>query len=245
MNEVGMFSKGDLLQSFSSVDEFAGCYFFQHKLPKVVYQYCLKSSDEKDLLVISEGLSDRAFSVEVVEQVPRSLDQGEVIIFNISQNKYGFTHALVLPNTYHGSLKGRLESKRDNLFLCIPIHRCEFSGGESEAEFKEMIRRSIPVFRWDRNVCPKIKVYFDNPGTEAGTDEAGVLMKYPTLLSEIESLNGVVSGFIEITNYRGGVVEVLSPKKEVFTLIRNRKDEQVLTHSRLVEAVHDFVFAGN
>lgn len=28
MNEVGMFSKGDLLQSFSSVDEFAGCYFF-------------------------------------------------------------------------------------------------------------------------------------------------------------------------------------------------------------------------
>ena len=61
MNEVGMFSKGDLLQSFSSVDEFAGCYFFQHKLPKVVYEYCLKSSDEKDLLVISEGLSDRAF----------------------------------------------------------------------------------------------------------------------------------------------------------------------------------------
>lgn len=108
-----------------------------------------------------------------------------------------------MPNTYHGSLKGRLESKRDNLFLCIPIHRCEFSGGESEAEFKEMIRRSIPVFRWDRNVCPKIKVYFDNPGTEAGTDEAGVLMKYPTLLSKIESLNGVVSGFIEITNYRG------------------------------------------
>jgi len=41
--------------------------FFQHKLPKVVYEYCLKSADRKDLLIISEGVSDRAFSVGVVE----------------------------------------------------------------------------------------------------------------------------------------------------------------------------------
>lgn len=67
MNEVGMFSKGDLLQSFACVGEYAGCYFFQHKLPEVVYEYCLKSADRKDLLVISEGVSDRAFSVGVVE----------------------------------------------------------------------------------------------------------------------------------------------------------------------------------
>lgn len=56
-------------------------------------------------------------------------------------------------------------------------------------------------------------MYFDNPGTETGTDGAGVLMKYPALLSEIENLGGVISGFIEITNYNGQVVEVLSPKK--------------------------------
>jgi hypothetical protein len=41
--------------------------FFQHKLPEVVYEYCLKSAEWKDLLVISEGVSDRAFSVGVVE----------------------------------------------------------------------------------------------------------------------------------------------------------------------------------
>jgi len=41
--------------------------FFQHKLPEVVYEYCLKSADRKDLLVIYEGVSDRAFSVGVVE----------------------------------------------------------------------------------------------------------------------------------------------------------------------------------
>lgn len=244
MSEVGMFSKGDLLQSFACVDEYAGCYFFQHKLPKVVYEYCLKSADRRDLLVISEGVSDREFSLVVVEQAPESLSQDKSIIFDIAPNKYEFTHVLVVPNSYHGSLKGRLEAKRENLHLCIPIHRCEFSGGESEGEFKEMIQRMIPVFRWSRKVCPKIKVYFDNPGTETGTDEAGVLMKYPTLLSEIENLGGVINGFIEITNYKGEVVEVLSPKKEVFTLVRNRKDEEVLTYSQLVEALNGFVFAG-
>ncbi|HGY9626661.1 TPA: hypothetical protein ACOJM5_003046 [Pseudomonas putida] len=244
MSEDGMFSQDDLLQSFASVDEFAGCYFFQHKLPKVVYEYCLKSTGRQDLLVISEGLSDRAFAVELVKQVPESLIQGETAIFDIYPNKYGFTHAIVVPNTYHGSLKGRLENKRENLFLCIPIHRCEFSGRETEGEFKEMIQRIIPVFRWDRAVCPKLKVYFDNPQTEAGTHEVGVLMKYSTLLTEIENLNGVASGFIEITNFKEKVVEVLSPKKDEFTLIRDRKNEELLRHSQLVEELSDFVLVG-
>lgn len=238
-----MFSKDDLLQSFASVDEYLGCYFFQHKLPKVTYEYCLHSTQKKDLLVISEGVSDRDFAVKVAGQAPDSLTQDEPCLFGLFPNKYGFTHALVVPNTYHGSLKGRLESKRGNLYLCIPIHRCEFSGTESEREFKEMIQRLIPVFRWDREGCPKIRVYFDNPSTEAGTDEAGVLMKYPTLLTEIDNLSGVVNGFIEITNYKGGVMEILSPEVEMFTLIRNRKDEEVLTRPQLVEALNGFVYA--
>jgi len=241
--EVGMISKDDLLQSFASVDEFLGCYFFSHKLPKVTYAYCLDSGLKKDLLIISEGASDRAFAVSVVEQAPGDLTQDAPQVFEILPNKYGFTHALVVPNTYHGSLKGRLENKRENLFLCIPMHRCEFAGDESESEFKNMIQRLIPVFRWDRGVCPKIRVYFDNPGTEAGTDESGVLMKYSTLLTEVENLSGVLSGFIEVTNYRGGVVEILSPKAGIFTLIRNRKDEETLDHAQLVEALNGFVLA--
>lgn len=34
MNEVGMFSKDDLLQSFACVDEYAGCYFFSTSFQK-------------------------------------------------------------------------------------------------------------------------------------------------------------------------------------------------------------------
>lgn len=242
-NEVGMFSKDDLLQSFANVDEYSGCYFFQHKLPKATYEYCLKSTQEKDLLVIAENVSDRSFSVEVVELAPESLAQDKTAVYKLFPNKYGFTHALVVPNTYHGSLKGRLESKRENLYLCIPMYRCEFSGSESEDEFKEMIQYLIPPFRWNRGICPKIRVYFDNPNTKAGTDEAGALMKYPALLSEIESLSGVIGGFIEVANYKGEVLEILSPKVEVFTLVRNRKDEEVVTLPLLVEALNGFLLA--
>jgi hypothetical protein len=83
--------------------------------------------------------------VEVVEQAPDSLSQDKTKKFDIAPNKYGFTHVLVVPNTYHGSLKGRLDAKRDTLHLCIPIHRCEFAGCESEGEFKEMIQRIMPI----------------------------------------------------------------------------------------------------
>ncbi|MGN8357276.1 hypothetical protein [Pseudomonas alloputida] len=237
-----MFSKDDLLQSFASVEEYSGCYFFQHNLPKVTYEYCLNSTPDKDVLVISENMTNRDFAAKVTAQAPSTLTQVKPEIFAIQPNEYGFTHALAVPNTYHGSLKGRLEGKRENLYLCIPIHRCEFSGGESEREFKEMIQRLIPVFRWDRSVCPKINVYFDNPGTEAGTHEAGVLMKYPTLLAEVDNLSGVINGFIEVTNYKGDVVEILSPRAGEFTFIRNRKDEVVLSRPQLLEALEAFAF---
>lgn len=42
-------------------------------------------------------------------------------------------------------------------------------------------------------------------------------LNFPTLLSGAENFNGVVSGFVEITNYNGEVVEVLSPKRSVYS----------------------------
>lgn len=242
MNEVNMFTKDDLLRSYTGVEEDGDYYFFQLELSDTFDEYCLKSADGLDLLVISENIVDREFSKSVLSQASGVFSQNKVSIFKISENKYGFTHSLILPNTYHGVFKGKLEHKRENLYLCVPIYRCEFSGDESAEEFKSMIQRMIPVFSWDRKVCPKIKIYFDNPETESGTDEAGALIKYPTLLSEIENLNGVCSGFIELTNYKGGVIEILSPQRDVFTLIRNRKDEEDMDLSMLTEALDRFLF---
>ncbi|TDF81475.1 hypothetical protein [Pseudomonas sp. H9] len=237
-----MFSKDDLLQSFASVDEYAGCYFFQHKLPKVIYEYCLKSADKQDLLIISEGVSDKRFSAEVVGQVPDSLSQDKAVVFEIFANKYGFTHALVVPNTYHGSLKGRLEGRRENLYLCIPIYRCEFSGDESVEEFKELRLHYVPTLDWERKASPKLRVYFDNPTTGGGTDELGAFFKWSALLKEISNLNGVASGFIEVANWSGKVIEVVSPNDGEYILIRNRRDEQALPIDSLLDEIKIFAF---
>jgi len=239
-----MLHEADIRQSYSDVETHAGHYFFQLRLAETFDDHCLKSTPERDLLVISEAIVDRAFAMDVIRQASGDFSQDRVSRFDLTANPYGFTQALVLPNTYHGAFKGRFDAKRERLYLCVPTHRCEFSGDESADEFKAMLERTVYPFRWNRPVSPKIRVYFDNPVTGAGTDEQGVLMTYSTLLSEIGNLNGVVSGFIEITNYAGEVIEVLSPGQDQFTLIRHRSDETAVSLPQLKDAVNRFVFDG-
>lgn len=237
-----MFDKEDLEQSFTEVEEQSGLFFFRLNLAETFDQYYLKSDTDLDLLILSEDIVDKEFASSVVSQVSGDFSQKKVAVVEILQNLYGFSHCLVLPNTYHGIFKSDFEEKRENLFLCVPIHKCEFSGDESAEEFKGMVQRTIPAFRWDREPHPKIRVYFDNPETGAGTDERGVIMKYSNLLAELDNISGVSSGFIEITNYAGEVVEVLSPELDEFTLIRHRRDEVRMRHSQLVDALHRFLF---
>ena len=238
-----MLSRKDLLVSFPIIEEGElGHYFFQHKLPKCVYEYCLKTSLHRDLLTVTEDTNDHGFAIEILDQAPRDLSHERPTLYELRENNYKFTHALAIPSSYHSSLKGKLESKRENLFLCSPIFRCEFAGDESETEFRDMISRMVPIFRWQRHAFPKLRVYFDNPATASGTDEQGVMMKLQTLASEIENLNGVVSGFIEITNYKSKVVEILSPKVDMYTLIRDRSDEVVLSAEELKREIIEFAY---
>lgn len=239
-----MFHEADIRQSYSDVETHAGHYFFQLRLAETFDDHCLKSTPERDLLVISEAIVDRAFAMDVIRQASGDFSQDRMSRFDLTANPYGFTQALVLPNTYHGAFKGRFDAKRERLYLCVPIHRCEFSGDESADEFKAMLGRTVYPFRWNRPVSPKIRVYFDNPATGSGTDEEGVLMTYSTVLAEIDNLNGVVSGFIEITNYAGEVIEVLFPGQDQFILIRHRREETAVSLPQLKDAVNRFVFDG-
>jgi len=236
-----MISRDDLLQDFDDVESDSGCYFFHHALPGFKYQYCLRSNEDQDLLVVSKSAEDRLFASSVSAQAPACLQSGTPTIFELQENRYGFSHGMAVPSTYHGNLKGRLEARRERLFLCVPIFRCEFTGDESAGEFRDAILRTVAVFDWNRDASPRIKVYFDNPRTGGGTDESGAIFRFATLLSEIENLSGVVNGFIEITNYKGDVVEVLSAREGGFTLIRNRKDEEAMDLSSLSAALNRFV----
>ncbi len=238
-----MFARQDLLESFDVVDEdSSGHLFFQYDFPKKTFRYCLKSCAHHYAVVGSENVDDRRFASAVLDQLPDFLSPVKATLYSLQENSYGFTHAIAVPKDYHGHLKGDLRDKRDGLFLCVPIFKCEFSGSESEVEFKQLVRM-LPIFEWNRDVFPKLNVYFDNPSTGAGTDEEGALFKFSTLVLEVENLNGVVSGFIEITNYKGDVIEVLSPAVDAYTLIRNRCDDEAetpLSFSVLMKKIAEF-----
>ena len=83
-------------------------------------------------------------------------------------------------------------------------------------------------------------MYFDNPRTGGGADKDGAIVSLDTLMAEIDNLSGVSSGFIEITNYCGEVIELLSPDEGRYVLIRNRHDEEVMHRARVIAAVEKF-----
>ena len=101
----------------------------------------------------------------------------------------------------------------------------------------------MPVLDWKRTIRPKVKVYFDNPKTGAGADENRVLVKYMTLLQEVDNFEGVSNGFIELENYKSEVVEILSPAKSEFILILNREDEIAMSKDVLKTHLDEFVMS--
>ena len=236
--DTPMITKDDLLQEFGEVTEVHGCYFAKYTVATFDLHCCLRITDGQDLMVVSKNINDPEFASSVALQAPAGMPHDRPTIFEIPANGYGFTHAMAVPSTYHGFLN-QIEDRAD-LFLCIPIFRCEFSGNESVEEFKWSTHHIVAIDNWHRTRQPKITVYFDNPRTGGGTDDAGALVPLRVLLAEIDNLNGVGNGFIEITNYRGEVIEVLSPSEGHYVLIRNRQDEEAMDRAGLVAAVETF-----
>jgi hypothetical protein len=105
-----------------------------------------------------------------------------------------------------------------------------------------MRRELVPTLNWEREVTPKILLRFDNPKTRGGTGNSEVHAKYGTLVREIDNLQGVSNGFIEIINYRGSVREVLAAG-DMFTLIYERDDgrRETLDRGALVDSLYRFL----
>ncbi|MET3052362.1 hypothetical protein ABXV19_11220 [Pseudomonas alkylphenolica] len=235
-----MISEDDLIEEFGSVRRVdKNIFSFHDEMQSYAYRYWLKSYLGCDLIAVSEVEVGDALPLSVIMGAPKCLAENKPTIYKLAEGQSIFTHAIAVPSNYHGYLKGVDCVNRDDLFLCIPIHRCEFSGDESPEEFKELRLNFIPTLDWKRDKHPKLRVYFDNPKTGGGTDEAGVLFKLPVLLQEIENLNGVGEGFIEVTNWSGGVIEIISPESGKYILITNRQDEELLGED-ILERVKSF-----
>jgi len=236
--QMRMITKDDLLTTFAEVTEAHGCFFSKYVVATFVLYCCIRNAKGHDLAIASRNVDDPEFAASVVLNAPAHLSHNGPTIFEIPSNAYGFTHAMAVPSTYHGLLSHN--ANRTNLFLCIPIFRCEFSGNESFKEFDSSAHHIVGIYNWHRTREPKISVYFDNSRTGGGTDKDGAIVSLATLIAEIDNLNGVSDGFIEISNYRNEVIEVLSPAEGHYVLIRNRQDEEAMDRARLVAAVETF-----
>jgi len=236
--QIPMITRDDLLTTFAEVAEAHGCYFSKYVVATYVLYCCIRNAEGHDLAIASRNVDDPEFAASVVLNAPHRLSHDGPTIFEIPPSAYGFTHAMAVPSTYHGLLSHN--ANRTNLFLCIPIFRCEFIGNESFKEFDSSAHHIVGIYNWHRTREPKISVYFDNPRTGGGTYKKGAIVRLGVLIAEIDNLSGVNDGFIEITNYRNEVIEVLSPAEGHYVLIRNRQDEEAMDRAGLVAAVETF-----
>lgn len=236
--QMRMITKDDLLTTFAEVTEAHGCFFSKYVVATFVLYCCIRNAKGHDLAIASRNVDDPEFAASVVLNAPAHLSHNGPTIFEIPSNAYAFTHAMAVPSTYHGLLSHN--ANRTNLFLCIPIFRCEFSGNESFKEFDSSAHHIVGIYNWHRTREPKISVYFDNPRTGGGTYKKGAIVRLGVLIAEIDNLSGVSDGFIEITNYRNEVIEVLSPSEGHYVLIRNRQDEEAMDRASVISAVEKF-----
>jgi hypothetical protein len=240
-------TRADIEDNFSDVVDLGegiikGCDEFPNK---IIYNYVRLGDDASggnDFLLVSEQNDDEDFAKRVFSCVVQPANNTDLIVCDLTENRYGLTHLLIAPKTYFSHFKGRLDEEREQLYLCVPIFRAEFSGRESINDFFEMRRHLIDTLDWNRSFSPRVLLRFDNPKTGGGTN-GDALVTYDTLLREIDKLNGAAEGFIEIKNYRGEVLEILSADMGTFILIRNRDDSrrELMSQAALLEQVWRFL----
>lgn len=238
----------DLQSNFLGVEDLGGGIFrCKDALPKTTIYYYTKigvlAGEPNDYLVVSKNLADDNFAKLLLASVEMKGDELGLHIISSPPNKYGFTQIVVAPVEYHSYFKGRLDQKRSNLFLCTPSFTCEFSGKETVEEFSIIRRDIVPSLNWQREISPKALLYFDNPKTRAGSGARDVYVKQSVAQREIDLLSGVENGFIEISNYKGEVIEILSPNDMKYILINDRNDStrRIVSRDELRRYVESFL----
>jgi hypothetical protein len=237
----------DLKANFAGVvDLGGGVVRCEDETPRSTYFYYLRSasaSSAPDFLLVSENFKDDEFACATLRALEFLQVAGpQLTLAPAPANSHGFSQVLLAPEKYHSYFKGLLDPKRANLVLALPVHRCEFTGRETIEQFVYMRRRTISTLDWRRHPEPRVQMRFDNPRTQGGTVGDDVVFKFDWLLGEIRNLNGVSNGFIECSNWRGDVIEVLSPQHHQFVLVRDRKDDsrETCNEEALLTKVHSF-----
>ncbi|QDU00737.1 hypothetical protein V6x_04130 [Gimesia chilikensis] len=245
-----MISQQDIEANFPDIEYLASdILMFQDIVPafKFLYYFMPDHRSQRDLLLVTDGYRDDQFaqSILLAAQQLAGCQTGLTKHPFGMPDKYGFTHLLLVPPDFHSYFKGRLDQERQELFLVLPIHQCEYSGNESRELFIEMRQRTNPALDWQREVTPQALLRFENPRTKGGAGNSnGVPVKYSLIDQEIRNLNGIESGFLEVTGVSGDYVEILSPSPDKYSF-RNQHDDEARTMSQdeVINAVWEFLVA--
>lgn len=219
-----MINKEDIENNFTDIEELPeGIMKFKDVVPafSLIYYFRYNTINESDLLVVVKDVDDDIFA----EALIRAASSVHYLHSSLSkhafshESNFSFTHMLLVPPQYHSYFRGRLDRERTNLFLVLPIFNCEFSGSESVELFYRIRREIVPSLDWKRGPSPLAMVRFNNQKTGGGTaGGSSVPIRYDVLKDEIYRLDGVISGFIEVTNYRGNYLEILSMKPGMYSV---------------------------
>jgi hypothetical protein len=236
--------RAELLNAFPDAIELsAGLFRCKDEVPAYTQHYYVRMAPGPgdELLLVTRQHTDDEFVADILAGLGPIKHAARLHIEPIPTNAYGFSALLLVPSSYHRYFIGRLDRERSRLTLVVPMHRCEFTGTESAEEFATVTREVVAIHDWHRRVAPRIVLHFDNPLTGAGTDH-DVFCTRELLIAELQALNGS-KGFVEITNFEGRVVEVLSEQPDVYLLIRDRNDDQAqqLVFDRLLPLVDEFL----
>ncbi|WP_080210727.1 hypothetical protein [Salmonella enterica] len=242
-----MITYDDLVNGFgNSVEKISDGFFkFKIEVPAFTlfnYFWCEdKKNISNDFLLLSKDKEDDQFALYIYSQLPMGKKINELEKINISPNRYGFDSMLLVPAHYHGNFIGTLDEQRSGLVLCVPIFHYEFSGNESADEFREMDIKRVHTVIWTRKPVPKVFIRFNNPKTGAGTiNNNYILTSDSYLMSEIYNLNGVENGFIDISNYMGDVLNIISNVDGTYRL-KSKAGESVLDGLSLSNEINDFL----
>lgn len=198
-----------------------GILKFKDIVPKFSLTYYL-CGGEIDCLAVCKDSEEDDLAAEVIGKLETHTQLTEAItnLVKLPLAIGVYSHVLLVPPSYHRFFRGRLDEQRSALVAVFPVHNCEFSGNETEEYFYEMQRSTIQLTNWERNITPKILLRFDNPKHKTGTiGDQEILAKFDLLSQEISNLDGVVNGFIEVTNYKNERFEIVCEGEGAFLVL--------------------------
>lgn len=210
------------------------CYYIEHD-----------HQNDRTLLVVTNGIhsDDLASSLIASSKVVRERGDKLKKLKLIKPIVGHLSHFLVVPASFHNYLRGRFADKRSDLLLLLAICDCEFSGAEDESLFREIRQRWNAAIDPTRKCKPRVLVRFENPKTQGGTIGGNFFpVDLSYLFMEIQNLEGVTDGVLEVQNFRDEVVRVISPFAGRFVLaINHGSSQQFLSFAETSRAVTEFI----